>query len=93
MGNLVLTRKVGEAIKLTDGQNKSIIIELTKFSDKYASFVDEKGNRFCLDNSESLLFMGGSFTWLMPKRDHANHIRVSLDFPESVNIVRTELLK
>lgn len=92
MGRLVLTRRNGESVQLTDGQGDTWLLTVTQtvFLRHVRVDVALNGATRTLRIGESLMFAGGNVE-LRPHK-HAGQTILAFDFPADVKILRTELL-
>lgn len=94
MGNLCLTRRAGESVKLTedDGSAWLLTVREMKLGATRVAVVKERGDQDSryMYPGESWTFAGGTVE-LRPARGKGQAI-FSFDFPPEVKILRTELL-
>lgn len=95
MGNLVLTRRSGEAIVLLQNEKEMATIEVQGFSGAQAWFSVSAGGMtetLRIRKDDPCKIAGGQITWLH-SRVSSDVIRVALDYSQEVKIVRRELCK
>lgn len=94
MGCLVLTRKLGESIVLTEACGRKTTLTVLGFNNRElnvgAQDADLKVLRIGRGTSEELA--GGTISWSLSS-SMSHQVRIAFDMPRTVNIVRTEIAR
>lgn len=91
MGKLVLTRRAGESVKLTEPNGREWLLTLLpmKHVGTRWTHFELNGVKKVLGQSDSLSFGGGTVELRPYKR--SDQAILAFDFPRDVTIVRTEI--
>jgi hypothetical protein len=97
MGKLVLTRRAGESVKLTEPNGREWLATVKKTRrvfradriDLWIECIDQELYDYQLSAGQSISFAGGSLELRPHKRP--DQAILAFDFPRDVAIVRTEI--
>lgn len=89
MGKLVLTRRAGESVKLTEPNGDTWLV--TSDGKKKLLVTRPSGNHEAFYAAEVIHFAGGSLELRPTKRRWPDQAVLAFDFPRDVKIVRTEI--
>lgn len=98
MGKLVLTRRAGESVKLTEPNGDTWLVKVTEVRSIIRSTITASVRRFdgesrmiALKPGQAYTFAGGSLELRPTKRRWPDQAVLAFDFPRDVKIVRTEI--